>query len=65
MCGGRELKPKFLRVDIKDGVGEPALEGADLAKERNFEGEFVPRVARVANGAKWSDENVEGGEVVK
>ena len=52
MCGGRELKPKFLRVNIKDGVGEPALEGADLAKERNFEGEFVPRVARVANGAK-------------
>ena len=65
MCGGRELKPKFLRVNIKDGVGEPALEDADLAKERNLEGEFVPRVARVANGAKWSDENVEGGEVVK
>ena len=65
MCGGRELKPKFLRVNVKDGVGELALEGADLAKERNFEGEFVPRVARVANGAKWSDENVEGGEVVK
>ena len=52
-------------MNIKDGVGEPALEGADLSKERNFEGEFVPRVAGVANGAKWSDEHVEGGEVVK
>ncbi len=65
MCGGRELKPKFLRVDIKDGVGEPTLEGADLSKERNFEGEFVPRVAGVANGSERSDENVEGGEVVE
>ena len=65
MCGGRELKPKFLRVDIKDGVGEPALEGAELAKERNLEGEFVPRVAGVANGTERSDEDVEGGKVVE
>ena len=65
MCGGRELIPKFLRVDIIDGVGEPALEGADLAKKRRPEGKFVTRVVGVANGAEWSDEYVEGGEVVK
>ena len=29
---GRELKPKFLRVDFVDSVGEPALKGADLPK---------------------------------
>ena len=32
LIGGRELKPKFLRVDFVDGVGEPALKGADLPK---------------------------------
>ena len=30
--GGRQLIPKFLRVDFIDGVGEPALKGADLSK---------------------------------
>ena len=32
LSGGRELKPKFLRVDFVDGVGEPTLKGADLPK---------------------------------
>ena len=50
---------------IKNGVGESTLEGANLPKERNFEGEFVARVDGVANGSKRSDEYVEGGKVVE
>ena len=52
-------------MDFVDGVGEPALQCADLAKERNPEGEFVTRVVGCANEAEWRDEYVEGGEVVK
>ena len=65
MCCGRELEPEFLCVDVVNGVGEPALEGANLTQERNFEGEFVTRVVGVANGTERSDEDVEGGKVVE
>ena len=41
------------------------MKGADLPEDRNFKGEFVPRVAGVANGSERSDENVECGEVVE
>ena len=52
-------------MDFVDGVGEPALQGADLAKERRSERKFVTRVVGCANGAEWCDEYVKGGEVVK
>ena len=52
-------------MDFVDGVGEPALQNADLAEKRSSEGEFVTRVVGCANGAEWHDEYVEGGEVVK
>ena len=52
-------------MNVVDGVGEPALEGANLTQERYLEGEFVTRVVGIANGTERSDEDVEGGKVVE
>ena len=50
---------------IVDGIGEPALKGANLPQERNTKGEFVTRIIGGANRAKRSDMNVECGEMVE
>ena len=63
--GGRKLVPKLLRVNLINGVGEPALKGADLPKQGGTEGELVSRIARGADGAKRRDKDVESGEVIE
>ena len=50
---------------VVDGIGEPALKGANLPQERNTKGEFVTRIIGGANRAKRSDMNVECGEMVE
>ena len=65
MCCGRELVPQFLCVDLIDGVGKPALKGANLPKKRNAKRKLVTRIVGVANGSKRGDENVESGKVIK
>ena len=59
------MKPEFLCMYVVDGVGEPALKGTNLTQEGYLEGEFVPRVAGVANRTERSDEDVEGGKMVE
>ena len=50
---------------VVDGIGEPALKGANLPQERNTKGEFVTGIVGGTNRAKWSDVNVECGEMVE
>ena len=62
---GRELIPKLLRVNLVNGVGEPALKVAYLPQQWSTEGELVSRIVGSANGAKRRDENVESGKVIE
>ena len=50
---------------VVDGIGEPALKGANLSQERDAKGEFVTWIVGGANRAKWSDVNVECGEMIQ
>ena len=50
---------------VIDGVGQPALKGANLPQERDAKREFVTWIARGANRAIGSDVNVERGEMIQ
>ena len=48
LFGGRQLKPMFLGVNFINGVGEPALQGADFAQEWRVERQHVTRIVGCA-----------------
>ena len=59
------MVPQLLGMYVEDGIGEPALKGANLPQKRDTKGEFITWIAGGANGAIRSDVNVKCREMIK
>ena len=53
------MVPQLLGMYVEDGIGEPALKGANLSQQGNTKGKLVAWVVGGANGTKGGDMNVE------